>query len=150
MTVHELQTIIEPAVTALGYELVGCEWGSSGKSPLLRIYVDHENGVTLDECARISRQISAVLDVADSIQGPYSLEVSSPGIERPLFTLEQCRRYIGKQISLRLRVAKQGQRRFSGYLQKVESDRISLQLDDDTLLEIAWQDVEKARLVAKF
>ena len=105
-----LEAIIEPAVTAFGYELLGCESVSAGKGQrLLRVYVDSARGVTIDECAKISRQISAVLDVEDPIKGRYYLEVSSPGIERPLFTVAQCQRYLGQTVSVRLKVAKAGQ-----------------------------------------
>ena len=100
------------------------------KTALLRIYVDSANGVNLDECAKVSRQISAVLDVEDPIQGHYYLEVSSPGIDRPLFTIDQCQGYLGKPVAIRLRVPKAGRRNFTGTLVQVENEQISLQLDD--------------------
>jgi ribosome maturation factor RimP len=147
MMIGELQKIIEPAVTALGYELWGCEWVGAGKNRrLLRVYVDGENGVKLDACAKISRQISAVLDVEDPIEGRYLLEVSSPGIDRPLFTLAQYQRYMGRMINVRLRIAKEGQRNFIGILQSAADERIVLQLADQTTLELAWNSIEKAHL----
>lgn len=148
--IGELQTIIQPAVAALGYELWGCEWASAGKNRrLLRVYVDSQTGVNLDACAKISRQISAILDVENPIQGHYLLEVSSPGMERPLFTALQCGRYLGKTVNVRLRVARQGQRNFRGILQSSANEQIVLQLDDQSNLELAWRDVEKARLVVR-
>jgi ribosome maturation factor RimP len=148
--IGKLQTLIEPAVTALGYELWGCELTGVGKNRrLLRVYVDSEQGVNIDVCAKISRQISSVLDVEDPIAGQYLLEVSSPGIERPLFNIEQCQRYVGQQISVRLRVARDGRRNFSGILKSAADDRLVLQLDDQTQLELAWRDVDKAHLVAE-
>jgi ribosome maturation factor RimP len=145
MMIGEIQAIIEPAVTALGYELWGCEWVGAGKSRrILRVYVDSKNGVDIDACAKISRQVSAILDVEDAVAGSYLLEVSSPGIERPLFTLTQCQRYVGQQISVRLRVPREGRRHFSGVLQAAANDRIALQLDEQTTLELAWRDIEKA------
>lgn len=150
MMIGELQKLIEPAVTALGYELWGCEWANVGKNRrLLRVYVDSEQGVNIDACAKISRQISAILDVEEPIAGQYLLEVSSPGIERLLFTVVQCRRYVGQTISIRLRLAQEGRRNFTGILQSAEGDQITLQLDDQTTLELRWQDVDKAHLVAK-
>jgi ribosome maturation factor RimP len=148
MMIGELQTLIEPAVTALGYELWGCEWANAGKNRrLLRVYVDSEQGVNLDACAKISRQISAILDVEDPIEGRYLLEVSSPGIERPLFTLAQCQRYIGQELSVRLRSAADGRRNFNGVLQSATDAQIVLQLSDQSTLNVAWREVEKARLV---
>lgn len=150
MMTHELEAIIEPAVTAYGYELWGCEWSSVGRGQqLLRVYVDSAEGVNVDKCAKISRQISAVLDVEDPIQGRYYLEVSSPGIERPFFKAAQCQGYLGHAISVRLKVAKAGRRNFSGTLQAVENEQIHLQLEDQTMLELAWRDIDKAHLVAK-
>jgi len=148
--IGELQTIIEPAVTALGYQLWGCEWVGAGKNRrLLRVYVDGEQGVSLGACAKISRQISAILDVEDPIEGRYLLEVSSPGIERLLFTLAQYQRYIGHSIDLRLRVPREGRRHFNGILQSAADERIVVRLDDQTALDVAWRDVEKAHLVVE-
>lgn len=142
--------MIEPAVAALGYELWGCEWVSMGKNrQQLRVYIDREQGVNIDDCAKISRQISAIFEVEDPIQGHYVLEVSSPGIERSLFTMAHCQRYIGHPVSLRLRAPKEGRRNFSGILKSAADERIILELDDETTLEIAWRDVDKAHLVAK-
>jgi ribosome maturation factor RimP len=147
MMIRELQAIVEPAVTAMGYELWGCEWVGAGRNQcLLRVYVDREEGVDIDACAKISRQISAVLDVEDPIGSRYLLEVSSPGIERPLFTLAQCRRYLGEKIEIRLRVPREGRRNFKGVLQSVTDESLALQMSDQTLLDFSWRDIEKAYL----
>ncbi len=142
--------MIEPAVTALGYELWGCEWVGAGKNQrLLRVYVDSEHGVNVDTCSKISRQISAILDVEDPIEGRYLLEVSSPGIERPLFTVAQCQRYVGQPVNIRLRVPAAGRRNFKGILQSAGGDRIVLQLEDNqNTLDLTWRDIEKAHLAA--
>lgn len=148
MMIGELQKIIEPAVTAFGYELWGCEWASLGKNHrVLRIYVDSEHGVDIDICAKISRQISSVLDVENPVTGSYTLEVSSPGIDRTFFTASQCRRYLGQVINVRLRVATEGRRQFRGVLQEAWEDRIILRLDEQTQLELTWRDIDKAHLV---
>ena len=150
MIIGELETLVAPAVAALGYELWGCEFASAGKNRrLLRVYIDRAQGVNVDDCAKISRQISAILDVEDPIAGAYLLEVSSPGLERPLFTLAQCRRYLGSKIRVRLRTAVEGQRNFTGTLQSVSEERVILQLDAESSLELDWRNVEKAHLVAE-
>lgn len=142
--------MVAPAVAALGYELWGCELVSAGKHrKLLRVYIDRAQGVNIDDCAKISRQISAILDVENPIAGSYLLEVSSPGLERPLFTLSQCRRYQDAKIRVRLRTPLNGQRNFSGTLQSVSKESVILQLDAEASLELAWRDVEKAHLVAE-
>lgn len=150
MIIGELENLIAPAVIALGYELWGCELVSAGKHrKLLRVYIDRPQGVNVDDCAKISRQISAVLDVEEPITGAYLLEVSSPGLERPLFTLAQCQRYVGAKIRVRLRVALNEQKNFTGILQSVDGERLVLRLDQQSDLELAWRDVDKAHLVAE-
>ena len=142
--------MVAPAVTALGYELWGCELVSAGKHRrLLRVYIDRPQGVNVDDCAKISRQISAILDVEDPIAGAYLLEVSSPGLDRPLFTLAQCQRYIGSKIRVRLRSAINEQKNFTGTLQSISKECVILQLDAESSLELAWRDVDKAHLVAE-
>ena len=97
----QLDELIRPAVVALGYELWACEYIPQGKYSLLRIYIDSEQGITLDDCEKVSGQISAILDVEDPIHGQYTLEVSSPGLDRPLYTAEHYQRYIGQMIKLK-------------------------------------------------
>ncbi len=146
---RELQEIIEPAVTALGYELVGCEVLQEGKRSVLRVYVDGEGGVTIDAIAQISRQISAVLEVEESISGRYILEVSSPGLDRPLYQLEHYRRFIGKKVKLRLRVPKgEDQRRhYSGLLVGVEGRQIRLEIDDGEQVNLEFDEINKGNLI---
>ena len=111
---EKLVAIIEPAVTALGFELVGVEHLPQGHHSLLRIYIDHENGVNVDDCGRVSHQSSAVLDVEDPIRGVYTLEVSSPGLERPPFTLEHYARFADNLAEIRLHAPLTGSRKFQG------------------------------------
>ncbi len=151
MMIRELEAIIEPAVTALGYELWGCEWVGAGKNRrLLRVYVDREEGVDVGACAKISRQISAVLDVENLIENSYLLEVSSPGIDRPLFKLAQCQRYLGERIEIRLRAPQEGRRNFKGIINSIKNERITLQMDNQTLVDFDWRDIEKACLKREF
>lgn len=146
-TSKALNEIIQPAVVALGYEFVGCECLSQGHGTLLRVYVDSKDGIGLDEIAKVSRQISAVLDVADPISGHYNLEVSSPGLNRPLFSKADYERFVGQQIKLRLRTPKDGQRNFKGVLIEVIDQQIKLKTDDGETVEFALPEIEKANLV---
>ena len=109
----KLRQLLQPVVEALGCELWGLELQSGGKTKLLRIYIDRaEEGVGIEDCERVSRQSSAVLDVEDAINGEYILEVSSPGMDRPLYELSQYEQFIGEDISLRLRFPYEGRRKF--------------------------------------
>ena len=142
-----LEQMIRPAVEALGFELVGIEQVSQGRHSMLRIYIDHEDGIIVDQCAEVSRQVSAVLDVEDPIHGEYTLEVSSPGVERPLFTLEQFANFIGQRVDVRLHMPVEGRRHFKGELLSVEGDDITLELGDDESLTCSMDDIDKAKLI---
>lgn len=148
MMVNEINALIDPAVAALGYELVGCELLQQGKDRLLRVYVDGQAGINVDECAKISRQLGAVLDVEDPLKGAYRLEVSSPGIERPLFTLAHYKKFIGHSVFVELYQAKNEQRRFRGLLTTVD-DQVHLQLENEEELVLSLEDIKKAHLIAE-
>lgn len=141
--------MITPAVEALGYELWGVEFQSHGRPPLLRVFIDSENGITVEDCAAASRQISAVLDVEDPISSEYTLEVSSPGMDRPLFTLGQYGRYVGEWLKVKLRVPFEGRRNFRGVLTGVESDEIVLAADGHEYL-LPIELVERAHVIPQF
>jgi ribosome maturation factor RimP len=138
--------LLEPAVTVFGLELWGLEFHVGGKRAQLRVYIDSENGVTVDDCAKVSRQISSVLDVEDPIKSEYVLEVSSPGIDRPLYTLEQYRSYIGSLIKLQLRFPFEGRRNFTGQLTGVEGDEVVIVVDNHEYL-FPLASVDKAQVV---
>jgi ribosome maturation factor RimP len=143
-----LYNLIEPAVSALGFELWGIEFASQGRHSTLRVYIDGPEGINVDDCASVSYQVSGVLDVEDPISGEYTLEVSSPGLERPLFNVEQYRKYIGEHISVKTRMPFDGRRRFSGCLTEVENDEIVLQVENHEYL-LPIETIDKAHLVAK-
>ncbi len=147
---ERLYSIITPAVEALGVELLGIEYLSQGQHSVLRIYIDSEAGITVDNCADVSHQVSAVLDVEDPIRGEYTLEVSSPGADRPLFTAEHYRQVVGEQISVRLHAPQDGPRKFKGELISIDEDgRITIEVDGiDYTLPLA--DVDKANLVPQW
>ena len=97
---EQLQALLAPVVEALGYQCWGIEFISQGRHSLLRVYIDHANGILIDDCEKVSRQLSGVLDVEDPISVDYTLEVSSPGMDRPLFTIEQYVAHVGDQVKL--------------------------------------------------
>jgi len=144
-----LDQIIEPVVTGLGYELVGTEFLSQGRHSVLRIYIDQADGITVDDCETVSRQISAVLDVEDPIQGNYTLEVSSPGLDRPLFTVEHFIRFLGSRVSIRLRTPLESRRKISGVIKSVENDVITL-AGEEKDFNVPFDVIDKANLVPDF
>lgn len=151
-TANQLQQSLSPVVTGLGYELVGIEWLSQGKHSLLRVYIDQESGIGIEDCEKVSRQLSALLDVEDLIPGHYSLEVSSPGLDRPLFTLEQFQRFAGEQAKVKCHAPIHGQKKFIGTIASVsiENEEVSLSLENGELVQIPFNLIAKANLLAKF
>ena len=145
-----LKQVLEPVITALGCELWGIEMQLSGKKKLLRVYIDRpELGVGIDDCERVSRQASAILDVEDIVRGEYVLEVSSPGMDRPLYELHHYDRYLGEVVSLRLRFPYEGRRNYKGRLKAVEGDEIVLVVTENEFL-FPVESIEKANLVPQF
>lgn len=126
-----LEQLIEPVVQSLDFEFWGLELTGRGQNTLLRVYIESEQGITVDDCARVSRQISALMDVEDPIPSEYTLEVSSPGMDRPLYRLDQYQRFAGEQVQIKLRLPYDGQRKFTGLLKGVEEDEVVLQVEDE-------------------
>jgi ribosome maturation factor RimP len=141
--------MLQPAVDALGFELLGVEFVRAGNHSTLRVYIDHENGISVDNCADVSHQASAILDVEDPIATEYALEVSSPGVDRPLFTLPHYESVVGEVISVRLNVPQDGRRNFKGELVGIEGDMINVKVDNQEF-SLLIDNVAKANLVAKF
>lgn len=144
--VQALTEMLAPAVSACGYELWGIEFFPQGKRSCLRIYIDGAEGVSVDGCAQVSHQVSGILDVEDPIAGEYTLEVSSPGWDRPLFTLPQYQRYVGGEVLLRLLSPLNGRRRFKGVLQAVEGEVLALLVDGQTV-QVPFAQVDKGNVV---
>ncbi len=144
-----IQVLIAPVVESLDCELVGIEYGKQGNRGLLRVYIDKENGVDVSDCQRVSHQLSGVLDVEDVIQGQYQLEVSSPGLDRPLFTLEHFAQFAGHKVKLKLVTPINGQRKFKGTLQGVENEQVIVNIGENELV-LALGAVDKANLIADF
>lgn len=142
---QKMQIMLEPTVEALGFELWGIEHISQGRHSVLRVYIDSDNGIGVEDCAAVSQQVSAILDVEDPITGEYTLEVSSPGMDRLLFKLEQFTGYIGEQIELRLRTPFEGRRKFKGVLKGIEGEDVVVQVDDHEYL-LPYSAIDKARV----
>ncbi|UQB43051.1 ribosome maturation factor RimP [Thiomicrospira microaerophila] len=146
---QKIEELVAPAITAMGLEFWGCEYIAAGKDSTLRIYIDRPNvGVTVDDCALASRQISAIMDVEDPIASAYMLEISSPGMERPLFKPEQYKPYIGQKVNVRSRLAIMGRRKFKGELIEVTEDQIVVEVDRESY-EIPFSSIDKANLVVE-
>lgn len=134
-------------ISAMGFELVGCELLSQGRM-VFRIYIDSSKGVSIDDCSDVSRQVSAMFDVEDPIQGAYSLEVSSPGIDRPLFDVEHYHRYIGSRVKIKLYVPINQRRQYKGILRRVEGDNIYLAVEGiEQEVKLPFSAIEKANLI---
>ena len=148
---QQLERLLEPVVSSMGYEFVGLEYVGQGRHSILRIYIDAENGVGVDDCADVSRQLSAVLDVEDPIASEYSLEISSPGLNRPLFKLPQYEQFIGEDVKFKTirPQLENGQRKFKGTITAVEGNNVLFTIDNETL-SVPFADIDKANIVAKF
>ena len=143
----EISELLAPTVAALGLELLGVEFAPTGNSAMLRLYIDAPGRhVAIEDCEAVSREVSAQLDVADPIASEYTLEVSSPGIDRPLFTAAQFGRFIGEQAKLTLRLAQDGRRRFIARITGVEGDVVLLSHEAGDM-RVEHDNIEKARLV---
>ena len=146
---QNLQQMLQGAVEDLGCELWGIECQRAGRFMTVRLFIDKEGGVTVDDCADVSRQVSAILDVEDPIADKYNLEVSSPGLDRPLFTLPQFERYIGQDISVHLRIPVMERRKWQGKLERIENDMVILIVDGQEQV-LVFGNIQKANVVAKF
>ena len=146
---QKLTDLLRPAVEETGKTLRGIEYLSAGNNSVLRLFIDHENGINVDDCAEVSRQVGALLDVEDPISSEYSLEVSSPGVDCPLFELVHFQEVIGETVNIRLSMPLNGRRKFKGPLVAIENDTLIVQVDSIDY-ELAFSNVDKANLVAKF
>lgn len=146
---QKLADMLTPAVEALGFELLGIEFLRAGKHSTLRLYIDHPDGINVDDCADVSHQASAVLDVEDPISTEYNLEVSSPGMDRPLFKAAHYLACVGEMVSLRLRIPMDNRRNFKGELLACDNDQLTLNIDGEQFV-LAIANIEKGNVVARF
>ena len=146
---QKLTEMLRPSVEQVGKELLGIEFINAGKHSVLRLFIDHENGIDVDDCAEVSRQVSAILDVEDPISSEYSLEVSSPGLDRPLFDLAHFEVVIGETVDVKLSIPLNGRRKFKGVLDAVENEKLIVIVDGQDY-ELPHSNIDKANLVPKF
>ncbi|NOY67082.1 MAG: ribosome maturation factor RimP [Gammaproteobacteria bacterium] len=146
---EKLQQIVEDVVSSLGYELVGIEYMMRDKSGLLRIYIDKEQGIVLDDCRAVSHQLSGVLDVEDPIAGNYDLEISSPGMDRLLFKASDFDRFAGQRVKIKLVSAIDGRKKFKGLLQGLQEEEVVIEQDGQEI-RISLANIDQARLVPEF
>jgi ribosome maturation factor RimP len=162
----DIAALLSPTVEALGLELLGVEYLPAPGGATLRLYIDRPGAeplrgplpegegsalhVGIEDCEAVSREVSALLDVEDPISGHYTLEVSSPGVDRPLFTAAQCARFLGEEAKIVLKLPQDGRRRFQGRIAAVEGDRVAFSIEakpEDAILSVTFDNIEKARLV---
>ena len=142
---QDLQSLLEESIDSYGYELILMELVGRKKNLVLRLYIDAPGGITLDDCAFVSRQISRLLDVEDPIQGQYTLEVSSPGVERPLAKREHFNNAVGQNVEVETMIKCDGRRNFMGQLLKVENSGIVVNVSGHPYA-IEMENIRRARL----
>lgn len=141
-----LWELLEPVVTGMGYELVEIEFDSHPKNKVLRLYIDKEDGIVIEDCSDVSQQVSAVIDVEDPISGFYNLEVSSPGLDRPLRKIGDYERFQGEMVKIKTAMPQDGRRNFKGQIKGVDGDAVLIECDGKEFsLPVAA--IDKARLV---
>jgi len=149
LSVNKLNELLQPLVEDLGYEFIGLEYSSNPKHSVLRIYIDHENGVGVEDCETVSREAAALLDVKDPIRSQYNLEVSSPGLDRPLFTAAHYQEFEGCIAQVNLFAPLDGRRKFSGPI--LGADETSVHIEQDgSEVTLDLSNVVKARLVPDY
>jgi ribosome maturation factor RimP len=143
--IREARMLTEPVCASEGMELIHLEYQRESAGWIMRLYIDKPGGVTLDDCAIISRQMNDLLDVHLEDIGPYNLEVTSPGPDRPLGKVQDYERFKGNLVKIRTNIAYNGQKNFTGVLMGLSGDQVDLQMDDETV-RISLKDISKARL----
>ena len=145
---QQLAELLAPTVSALGYELLGVEYIAQGKHSIVRIFIDSENGINLDDCQLVSGQVSGLLDVEDPIKGEYNLEVSSPGSDRPLFTLEHFKQFLGQPVSIRFNGMVEKRRKLKGNIITAENGTVTIsELGTELEFTFDFDEIDKASLI---
>ena len=147
--IEKLRTMLEPSVENLGYELLHVEQGSQGSQNVLRFYIDAPGGIQVDDCEAVSRQISAILDVEDPLEMKYLLEVSSPGLDRPLVKPDHFKRCLGEMVRIVMHTHVLGRKRFTGRMVETNDVTVVLEVDGESY-ELTYEDMETARLEPVF
>lgn len=144
-----LWELFEPVVNGMGFDLIEIEHVPNPKHGILRLYIDKEDGVTIDDCSDVSEQISALLDVEEPIRGHFNLEISSPGMDRPLTRLKDFQRFAGSLVKLKTLKPMDGQRNFKGRILEANEDVLVIETDTEEI-SVPMNAIEKARLVPEF
>jgi ribosome maturation factor RimP len=144
---ERLIALIEPVLARMGFELVELEYGAGRAHAQLRLYIDRDGGVGLDDCERVSREVSSLLDVEDPIPSAYTLEVSSPGFDRVLRTQAHFGRFVGSRVFVELKEPRAGRRRYTGTLLTVDDSGIALEVDREHVA-VAFSEIGRARLAS--
>ena len=147
---ERVREIAERVAASEGLELVEVEFRDRGPRSVLRIFVDRLEGVTLQDCEMVSRQVSTILDVEDLIGHRYTLEVSSPGLDRKLLQPDDYRRFAGRQVKLALKAPREGERHFQGRLLGLEDETVRVETDNGQVASFAYDEIERANLVVEF
>jgi ribosome maturation factor RimP len=142
---ERLIALIEPVLVRLGYELVELEYAAGRSQAVVRLFIDQPEGITVEDCERVSREVAALLDVDDPIPTAYTLEVSSPGFDRVLRTAAHFERFVGSRVFVELKVPRAGRKRYTGMLQAVNATGIELEVDKQKV-EVPFDEIGKARL----
>jgi len=146
LIIDKVRGFVQSLLPSMGLELFDVQFRREGQGWVLRIFIDSETGVSLDQCSSVSRELGRYLDVEDFIDHAYSLEVSSPGLERPLRSIGDFLRYCGKKARVKLHHAVDGEKVFEGVIEEVVDDRIYLKLNDGHSMQFLFEDINKARL----
>ena len=142
---ERLIVLIEPLLERLGYELVELECTAGRAHAIVRVFIDKAAGIGVEDCERVSREISALLDVEDPIPSAYTLEVSSPGFDRVLRTRAHFERFAGARVFVELKAPREGRRRYTGTLLSVDGKGIAVEVDGQRV-DVAFEEIGKARL----
>jgi ribosome maturation factor RimP len=145
----QIEALLTPTVAANGCAIWGVEWLSSGRHSRLCLYIDRADGISVDDCERISREVSDLLDVEDVLQQNYTLEVSSPGMDRILFSPDQFASNVGQRVDVRLNFPFEGRKRIVGLLTGVEDGEAVVRVDDNEFI-LPLENVQRARIVPEF
>jgi len=149
MSLQKLNELLQPLVEDLGYEFIGLEYNPNPKHSVLRIYIDHENGVGIQDCEIVSRETAALLDVKDPIRSHYNLEVSSPGLDRPLFTPAHFSEFTGSEVQINLFAPQDGRRKFTGPILSAGESSVSIE-QDGSEVTLDYDNIAKAKLIPDY
>ena len=146
---NKIFKLLEPHISNIGYELAGCEYIAQGRNTILKIFIDKDQGINLDDCKEVLKFVNPLLDVEDIIQGKYNLEISSPGANRPLSSIQHFKKYINNTVLVKMGTPINGRRNFKGELLSVTESSVKMLVDDKNVV-LEFDLIDKANLVREF